>query len=343
MNAPRIRQADIAQRAGVSIPVVSRALSGRGEVAEETRALVHRIAEELGYDRRAEPRGRPASFQSNVIELALGSFDDPWASEVVAGARAAAERLGHDLVLVAERDDPADDWVERARHRRSLGVVAGLLIPTRAQLGMLSDAMIPLVMLDPRADPPPSVPAVTADDYGGGAQAARHLLDLGHREFLVITGAPAYRFGRARARGFTDTVAAVPGTAVETLSVDWNARGAHVGALAALERMAANRPSAAFCVADVIAVGVVRAAHDAGLRVPQELNVVGFDDLPVVRRLDPPLTTVNQPIREMAGAAVRLLGELIDRRTLTAPGHEVATTLIARGSTSPWGSDSRPA
>lgn len=338
MSAPRVRQADIAERAGVSIPVVSRALSGRGEVAEETRALVHRIAEELGYDRRAESRGRPASFQSNVIELALGSFDDPWASEVVAGARSAAERLGHDLVLVAERDDPADDWVERARHRRSLGVVAGLLIPTRTQLGMLRDAMIPLVMLDPRTDPPPSVPAVTADDYGGGAQAARHLLGLGHREFLVITGTPAYRFGRARARGFTDTVAAVPGTSVETLSVAWNARGSHATALAALERMAgAERPSAAFCVADVIAVGLVRAARDAGLRVPQDLNVVGFDDLPVVRRLDPPLTTVNQPIREMAGAAVRLLGELIDRRTLSAPGHEVSTTLVARGSTSPWG------
>lgn len=336
MVSRRVTQADVAARAGVSVGVVSRALSGRGDVSGETRAHVMRVARELGYERGAEPRGRPASAPRNVVELALGGFDDGWGLEVVAGASRAATERGLDLVLVAEREEPGDDWVERVIGRRSLGVVAGILTPTRRQLELLRDAAIPLVVLDPRTDPRLEVPAVAAANRDGGAMAARHLLELGHRDLLVVTGAPAYRFGRARARGFVEEVESVAGCRVDSVAVGWSAAEARDALLPVLRARAGSvRPLGVFCTSDLFAVGLIRAASAVGLSVPQDVSVVGFDDMPAVRRLSPALTTVRQPIREMAAAAVELLAEMIESRSLTGPGREIATELIVRRSTAP--------
>lgn len=336
----RVTQTDIAARAGVSVGVVSRVLSGRGDVSQQTRARVMRIARELGYVRGAEPRGRPASSPGNVVELALDGFDGSWGLEVVAGASRAAAKRGLDLVLVAERDEPGDDWAERVRDRRSLGVVTGIMTPTRQQLEMLRDTAIPLVVLDPRTDPPLSVPTVAAANREGGAEAARHLLELGHRDLLVVTGAPAYRFGRERARGFIAEIERTDGCLVDSLAVGWSAAEARDGVLPAMrERAASGRPLGVFCTSDLFAAGVMRAAGAAGLSIPRDVSVVGFDDMPAFRRLSPALTTVRQPIREMAGAAVELLAEMIDARTLDLPGREIATELLVRRSTAAPGRD----
>lgn len=328
----RVRQADIAARAGVSVPVVSRALSGHADVSARTRAHVLRIAQELGYVRAAQPRGRPASFRSTLIELAMGGFDDPWSTEVAGAIRRAADERGWDLVLVAEREAPADDWTERVRQRRSLGVIAAVVAPTRVQSSALRAAGIPLVLLDPRADPAPEATFVSADNHAGGAQAAAHLLALGHRDFLIVTGAPPFRYGRARERGFRKTVDAVPGTRTRSVGVAWNARDAHQAIMPVLTDPA-RTVTAVFCVADSLAAGVLRATASVGVRVPEELSVVGFDDVPASRRLAPPLTTVRQPIREMAVAAASLLADMIVTGTLTAPARQMPTELIVRRST----------
>ena len=113
-NAGRVSMADVATAAGVSLSTVSSALSGRGDLPAETRSRVQIVARELGYQRSPTPRGRPSTTDPRMIELVLGVFDDPWTDEVASGARSAAARLGYDLVLTSERDDPADDWPTRA-------------------------------------------------------------------------------------------------------------------------------------------------------------------------------------------------------------------------------------
>lgn len=327
-----IRLADVAAACGVSSPTASRALSGHGEVAASTRSAVLKAAHELGYHPSQQARGRPRSIRSNLIEVVLYGFDDPWGKEVVAGAQLAAHQLGYDVALVAQRGEPGDDWADRARERCSLGVIVGLIPPDSGMLETLRGAHIPIVLLDPQVRPPDGVPWVSGANRDGGQQAARHLLALGHRNFIVAAAKPAHRYGRLRIQGFLDAVRAVPDTRAEILNVGWTTASAFENVTERLLSFT-QRPLAVFATNDVIAAGVARAANMLGLRIPQDISLVGFDDLPGARRMSTPLTTLRQPIREMAASAVHLLNGVIERDTLQAPNIDVPVTLIVREST----------
>ena len=214
-SSPHITLTQIAAAADVSVSTASRALRGRGEMAPATRARVLAAAQDLGHSRSGERRGRPRSGTSLLVDLVLGHFHDPYTDEVTAGAHIAASRLNYDLVLTAERQTPDDDWPMRIRSRGSAGVVLGLILPTSRQLAILQAADIPIVLMDPWSDPTVDLPSVRTTDHAGGAEAAEHLVAQGARRFIVIGGAPSYRYGRARVEGFESTIReAAPGRAL---------------------------------------------------------------------------------------------------------------------------------
>ncbi|MGK9147146.1 LacI family transcriptional regulator [Plantibacter flavus] len=325
--------ASVAEAAGVSISTVSRALSGRGDLPAETRARIQAIATELGYRRSPTPRGRPSTTDPRMIDLVLTVFDDPWTDEVANGARNAAARLGYDLVLTVERDDPSDDWPVRVAARRSGGVILGLIRPTQRQLAQLRGLNIPVVLLDPRSDQYATLASIGTTDHAGGYSAGSHLVDLGLTQFIVIVGHPPFRFGRARAEGFRQAIRdRLPGSDVTTVRGSWTDADLTPALRPVVERLTGS--IGVFACNDAMAAGVYRAAKTLGLRIPEDLAVVGFDDTPLASTLSPSLTTVRQPIRAMAARAVELIHELRDHSAVAGQRIALPTSLIVRQSTS---------
>lgn len=331
-GAMRVTLASVAAEAGVSVSTASRALSGRGDLSASTRRRVLAAARRLGYRRDASEGGRPAA-SARLFDLVLSGFHNPYSDEVTAGARSAAAAAGYDLVLTEERDSPDDDWPMRIRRRGSAGVVLGLVSPTSSQLAALTDAEIPVILLDPRAGSPHGLASVRTTDHEGGRSAATHLVSRGATRFAVVLGTPAYRFGRARHEGFRAGLHTVsPDAEATVLSADWGAASAREAVLPLLRTLPAGERLGVFACTDEMAAGVYGAAAAVGLGIPEDVLVVGFDDLRGARWLTPPLTTVRQPIREMAAAAVDALAEAAGGGTLPAAPIIRPTRLIARGS-----------
>ena len=321
--------AEVAAAAGVSAATVSRVLRERGEISPTTRARVRAAAAALGYG--GPGVGRPRAGTARLIDLVMGRYDGPYSEEVVIGAREAATRLGYDLVLTAERQDPADDWPARISARGSGGVVLGLTVPTAGQRAALAAAAIPLVLFEPSSESRVPLPNVRTTDRAGGAEAARHLIDRGARRFLVVDGAPSYRWGRARVEGFGAALAeSVPDAVLRRVATGWSANGARRVVREILPELPGDGPVGVFACSDEMAAGVYAAAADLGLRIPDDVRVVGFDDVRGARWLRPALTTVRQPIREMAAAAVELL---VRPSALEPATIELPTRLMVRGST----------
>ncbi|MFJ4166910.1 LacI family DNA-binding transcriptional regulator [Microbacterium sp. NPDC089698] len=327
----RPSMADIAEAAGVSVTTVSRAMSGRGDLPSETRVRVQDTARALGYSRSTTTRGRPSSSDSRTIELVLGTYDDAWTAEITAGARQGAAQLGYDLVLTLERDDPEEDWPARVARRRPAGVILGLIVPTRTQLSRLDGLNIPLVLVEPASDHSTELQSVGTTNWQGGYDAGAHLANLGIKRFICVTGEPRLRFGRARESGFSRAVYEhVPSGTLDVVKGDWTTRPL-IDELASVTR--GEGPFGIFTVNDNMAVGVYTAAKRLGLRIPDDLSIVGFDDTARSTVLDPPLTTIHQPIRALAARAVEMVGQLRAGQEPRGERVELPTRLVVRSST----------
>lgn len=333
-DRPRATLNDVAAHAGVSVATVSRALRDRGEMSADTRSRVLAAAAELGYSAAGQRRGRPRRGTSLLIDLVLGRFHDPYTEEITVGARTTASELGYDLVLTAERDDPADDWPARIRSRGSAGVILGLIMPTRPQLALMRRAAIPLVLIEPPSETSLLLPSLRTTDSAGAAAAARHLVERGARRFIVIGGTPSYRYGRARVDGFLRTLDEVAPRAhrVQT-SADWSAWDARRACARALAELEGEGPIGVFACTDEMAAGAYRAIADSGRRIPEDVLVVGFDDVRGARWLRPSLTTIRQPIRELGSAAVRMLAQAAAGGEVSTEAVVLPTELVERGST----------
>ncbi|HXH33480.1 MAG TPA: LacI family DNA-binding transcriptional regulator [Plantibacter sp.] len=322
--------ADVAARSGCSVSLVSRVLSGQRHAASDTRDRILAAAHELGYDRGSQRRGRPRAVP-RLLDLAMSQWDDPWANTVVSSVRRAAASSGYDLVLTPERDSMVDDWPNRIRARGSAGAIVCLIRPNVSQLDLLASANIPVVLLDPRSQPSRDIPSVGSTDWQGGYDAGRHLARRGTERFIIITGRPKYRFGRAREAGFRAAVAEhANGGTVEEVSSPWSSASAFVSMRKRLRD--GGTPIGVFSCNDEMAYGVYRAADELHLRIPDDVRIVGFDDLPQSRLMPPPMTSVRQPMRGMAERAVQLvLGAASVERQLERI--ELPTELIVRAST----------
>ncbi|MEV0384771.1 LacI family DNA-binding transcriptional regulator [Nonomuraea sp. NPDC050643] len=328
--SPPLTIAQLAELAGVSTATVSKVVNGRTEVAPETRALIERLIREHGY--RPQRRVNPAA----LVELVFHALEGDYPIEIAKGVEQVAR--DHQLAVVLSelqhRHIPGKGWIEGVLSRRPTGVIAVFSGLTEDQRDQLATRGVPLVLLDPLDDPGTQA-SVGASNWNGGLAATRHLLELGHRRIAVITGPDFALSSRARLDGYRTALdmAGVPADPALIGRGDFLTEGG----LAQAHRLLRlpDPPTAIFTCNDGQAMGVYRAAHQLGLRVPADLSVVGFDDLPPARWMTPPLTTIRQPLAEMAAAATTMLLQLAQGEPLTRPRIELGVELVVRESTAP--------
>jgi DNA-binding LacI/PurR family transcriptional regulator len=322
--------ADIAAETGVSVPTVSKVITGRADVAPGTRQRVEAAIREHGYR-----RGRRAAPPAALLELIFHEFDSEWAIEIVAGVERVAREHDHAVVLseMGGRRRPGRGWIEGVLARRPTGVIAVFADLSEAQRAALKSAGIPLVIVDPTGEPLHDTPSIGATNWSGGLAATRHLLGLGHRRIGVIGGPESILCSRARLDGYRAAMDAA-GVPVDPELIRYGTfhveAGIEVGR--ALLRLP-NRPTAIFAGNDLQALGVYQAAREVGLHIPDDLSVVGFDDLPLAPWVGPPLTTVRQPLALMAMAAGRAVMALARGEDPGQTRVELATELVVREST----------
>jgi len=323
----------LAQEAGVSVPTVSKVLNGRTDVAPQTRARVEALIAKHGYRRRVG-----ANLQrGGVIDLVLHELDSAWAIEVIRGVERVARSEGLTLALFQSdgRRTPDRGWSAGVLARNPTAVILVLSELDAGQQERLSSRGIPFVVVDPAGEPGPEVPSIGSANWNGGLVATRHLIELGHRRVGVICGPSGVLPSRARLDGYR--------TALETAGLeydeklvrfgDFHVEGGYENGTDLLQLP--DRPTAIFAGSDLQALGLFEAARQLGLRIPQDLSVVGYDDLPIARWTGPPLTTVRQPLMEMAEAATRMV--IAMRRGERPPNVrlDLATRLVIRQSTAP--------
>lgn len=322
--------ADVAAQAGVSVPTVSKVINGHADVAPETRRRVEAAIQERGYQRPGRAR-RAAP----IIELIFHELDSEWALEIVRGVERVAGQH-HQAVVLSEmqgRRTPGRGWIEAVLARRPTGVIAVFSDLSETMREQLKTRGIPLVVVDPTGEPLHDTPSIGATNWNGGLAATRHLLSLGHRRIGVIAGPEDILCSRARLDGYRAAMDAA-GVPVDPALISHGRFHVEEGiekgrALLSLP----DPPTAIFAGNDLQALGVYQAAREMRLHIPEDLSVVGFDDLPVARWVGPPLTTIRQPLVDMAVAAADLVLSMAEGGTPSQSRVELATELVVREST----------
>jgi DNA-binding LacI/PurR family transcriptional regulator len=324
--------ADVAAEAGVSVPTVSKVINGRPDVAAETRRRVEAIILERGY--RRAPRGAP---RAQLLELVFHELESEWALEIVMGVEQVASEH-HLAVVITEmhgRRTPGRGWIEGVLNRRPVGLIVVFSNLSEAMQAQLKTRGIPFVVVDPAGEPVHDTPSVGATNWSGGVAATRHLLGLGHRRIGVITGPREILCSRARLDGYRAAMDAA-GMPIDPELIHFGDFHVQSGVEWARSMLRLpDPPTAIFAANDLMALGVYQAAREARLHIPEDLSVVGFDDLPVAGWVGPPLTTVRQPLSEMAVSATRLVLSLARGDEPPQTRLELSTALVLRNSTAP--------
>ncbi len=322
---------DVARLAGVSHQTVSRVINGSPHVRPQTRERILKAMLELGYRPNSVARAL-VTGRSNT--LGVVSFDTTLygPASTLFGIERAAHEAGYFIIVASLRAldrGSVADAVERLRRHGVDGilVIAPQVEAADALLHAPGDA--PLVAVE--AGPDHGVPVVAVDQVEGAASATRHLLDLGHETVWHIAGPPDFLEARQRLEGWRATLETAGAEVPLPLTGDWSPRaGYDLG-----RRLSRNHDvTAVFVANDQMALGVLRAMHESGRRIPDELSIVGFDDIPEARFFLPPLTTVRQDFDELGSRSVHLLLRIMaDGDRLPSSPH-VEPELIVRASTS---------
>ncbi|WP_405539567.1 LacI family transcriptional regulator [Streptomyces sp. NBC_00075] len=329
--------AQIARLAGVSVPTASRVVNGRENVAPATRLRVEEVIRRTGYARR--PRADEAGAQP-LVDVLVPNLDSPWCGEILRGVEEAASETGLGMVLsgrlrLNRSGSPGGGWFDGHRARGTSGVLFVHAELTPTQHLWMSRRRIPSVMVAPSAEPPRGMPVVTAANRSGGGSAAEHLLALGHRRIAVIGGPQRLLCSTQRLAGFRAALDAGGvrhrGEYVRRITLKPGSTEQVTEELLDLP----EPPTAVFVCADEMAVDVMRVAARRGLRVPRDLSVVGFDDIPGARWTTPELTTVHQPIAEMAAVGMRALADVMYGRPPATQHTVLPTRLVIRATTAP--------
>ncbi len=330
-DARRTTLATIARAAGVSVATVSKVVNGRSDVAPRTRARVLELLYQ--HDYLAPVFRHSEAPESPTIEVQFAEGLRSYVAEALEGVADAAAELG--AAVVISKSSPAPHWARdlvAAGRRALIGVTS---VYTTAYVNALARAGLPLVVLDPLHLPHSGVNSVGATNFAGGLAATQHLLSLGHRGIAYLGGPTLAASHQARAHGYRAAMeaagAAVPSAYVRAGEFTYQAGLAGAAALLALP----EPPTAVFAGNDEIALGAIEAARVRGLRIPEDLSVVGFDDTFLAQMASPPLTTVRQPLREMGGVALRTALRLANGEKVESHHIELATELVVRASTAP--------
>ncbi len=321
---------DVARRARVSPSTVSRILTGVTPVAPAKQERVRKAIERLGFRPNALARGLKQR-RSHSIGLLIPDITNPYFAEAAKGVEEAAQRDGFAVLLCDSENDKGREarYLDLLRERQ----VDGLIYVTAGDGATLRRTWPgwPLVVMDREV---PGLPAdsVTTDNERGAYEITSFLLQQGHRRIAFLAGPRQLAPARLRLRGYRRALRAfkVPADPGLIKYADFTVEGGRKTMQALLD--ATPRPTAVAASDDVMALGAVQAIEDAGLRVPVDISVAGFDDIPVAALVRPPLTTVSQPVRRMGEVAVELLlAQLNSRRR----GHRrilLEPRLVVRGS-----------
>ncbi len=323
--------ATIARLAGVSAPTVSRVLNGRSDVAADTRRRVEQLLREHGYRRPG------ATLPSSGVEVVFYGLESHLAIEMMRGVQevVTGHKLGLGFTEVTADPTAQRSWCEWLLARRPTGVIIVHSLFTAEQHAQLSASAIPLVAADPNGQPLQPVPSVGAANWGGAVAAVRHLLDLGHRRIGVIGGPGDSLYARERLEACRAALE-ISGVPLRPRLVRTGEFTFDAGLVLGGELLSQpDPPTAVLCGNDLQALGVYKAARRLGLRIPQDLSVVGFDGIDAGTWCDPALTTVRQPFRDIGAAAANLLLALIAGPVPALTRVELPTILIARDSTAP--------
>jgi LacI family transcriptional regulator len=317
--------AEVARRAGVSTATVSRVLAGHGRARAETKERVYAAARELGY-RPSRVARSLRQRATRTIGLIVTDIENPFFPQLVRAVEDAARELGYAILLCNADDDPeresgyldllVDRWVD--------GIVIAASSLGGRHREWLADAPLPIVLVN-SAERGLGLSTIASDNRAGGSLGAEHLLALGHRRFGILSAPPRNVDGPARLAGTREAITAA-GIDATTVTIAAGDAGVAGGQRAAAEILEAD-PDVTAIVAynDLMAIGAMRAVRATGRRVPQDVSVVGFDDVDLAAYVDPPLTTVAQATTEMGRWAVtRLTDELADRAASRAGGNGAA-------------------
>jgi LacI family transcriptional regulator len=323
---------DVARAAGVSVATVSRTLNGHANVTEQTRTLVLGVVEQL----RFVPSSAAQSMitrRTHTVGALLPDLHGEYFSELIRGIDLAARARGLHLLVSSSHGDAAE---AAAALRAMNGRVDGLLVMSphvNADFlwGNTSDEL-PAVLMNTRvAGGKHSSFAV--DNHGGAEVMVRHLVGLGHREIAFVAGPESNFEAHERLLGYRAALAELlPGTSEQVLQGDFTQES---GFRAGSQMVAlTHRPSAIFASNDMMAIGCLSALNEAGLRVPHDMSLAGFDDIPISRYVHPALTTVRGRITELGGLALERLASMIEKPERVAPLHQtLRADLVLRQST----------
>ena len=326
----RVTIHDVASEAAVSIATVSKVINERDGVAVETVRRVRQAIEELGYEASLAAKSL-RNHRTNVIGVLVADFE-PFSGEVLKGAADAIRGTGFELVVYSAVGRTGDHigWERRYLSRLSGTLIDGAVLVTPTVTDVNYGA--PIVAVDPHAGPS-GIPTVDSDNWHGAQLGVGHLLELGHRRIAMITGRPDLQSAQLREHGYRDALVAA-GVPVEEELIALGAFDPDVAREAAHRLLTMpDRPTAVFAANDLSALTTIEVARELGLRVPDDLSVVGFDNVPESALATPALTTVEQPIREMGQRAMALLVRLIRGESVENDHIRLATRLVERHST----------
>src|SRR5271165_3889765 len=338
LRRPSIK--DIARLAQVSHSTVSRALQSSPLVNAETAENIRRIARESGYRASAVARGL-VTRRTETIGLVVTTIADPFASEVVSGIEEAANDHGYSVFLAESNGEPEREkkMVQQLAERRVDGIVVTSSRVGALYLPLLSEMEVPIVLVNNQGHneyPRAFVHSVMIGNPEGSRAAAAHLVGLGHTRIAYLGDRNGYQSDEERLEGYKAALdaAGIPFLADLVVRGDGKAEAA----MSAMEQLLAlpERPTAVFCYNDMSALGAMRSIRLHRLRVPEDISVVGFDDLFLASYTQPPLTTVRQPMKRMGQMAMESLFQLMSGAELEIR-IRVDAELVVRESTAPRG------
>lgn len=334
----RATLATVAASAGVSVATVSKVLNGRSDVAPATRSLVQSLLQRHDYVAPSPRRAKAMTL--STVEVQFDVDLNAYSTEIIQGAVEAGAEVGVGVVVSIRRDsDRTAAWARdlMAAGRKALIAVTSEL--TSGQLSAVARAHLPLVVIDPLNLPRARMTSVGSTNFAGGLAATQHLLSLGHRRIAYIGGPATAACNQARLHGYRAAMEAEGVPVLPDYVQTGHFRYTYGVAAAATLLDLPEAPTAIFAGSDETALGVMEAARGRGLRIPEDLSIVGFDDTQLAPRASPPLTTVRQPLREMGKVALRTALRLAATEKIDSHHVELATELIVRGSTAPAAPD----
>jgi LacI family repressor for deo operon, udp, cdd, tsx, nupC, and nupG len=332
-NDPPVSLNAVALHAGVSAATVSRVMNEQECVRSETRDKVLAAVGELGYRMNHLARSLRTA-ESRLLLTMVPDVGNPFYAQIVRGIDSVARRHGYFVMLCDTGADAGREqsYFDLLRARRADGAIC--LDPDTIQQALSDDAMdLPWVACC-EFDPGVAVPYVGIDNWLAAADAVEHLIERGHRRIGFINSDPRYLYARQRQRGYADAMAAAGLHALPRWTRTVQSLDYADGTAAALELMAQPQaPTAIFAVSDTLAIGILTGLRQLGKRVPEDVAVIGFDDIALASQIEPGLTTVAQPMRLLGETAAKLLLQRLANPGMEVAGVVLKHSLVLRGST----------